>query len=33
VHAAQGHIGVNWDLNATMYGRVAFGLDPDFPLL
>jgi alkylation response protein AidB-like acyl-CoA dehydrogenase len=33
VHAAQGHIGLNWDLNGTMYGRVALGLDPDFPLL
>jgi 3-hydroxy-9,10-secoandrosta-1,3,5(10)-triene-9,17-dione monooxygenase len=32
-HAAQGHIGLNWDLNGTMYGRVALGLDPDFPLL
>ena len=33
IHAAQGHIGLNWDLNGTMYGRVALGLDPDFPLL
>jgi len=32
-HAAQGHIGLNWDLNGTMYGRVALGLDPEFPLL
>ncbi|HWE73497.1 MAG TPA: acyl-CoA dehydrogenase family protein [Stellaceae bacterium] len=32
-HAAQGHIGLNWDANGTMYGRVALGLDPDFPLL
>jgi 3-hydroxy-9,10-secoandrosta-1,3,5(10)-triene-9,17-dione monooxygenase len=32
-HAAQGHIGLNWDLNGTLYGRVALGLDPDFPLL
>ncbi len=32
-HAAQGHIGLNWDVNGTMYGRVALGLDPDFPLL
>jgi len=33
IHAAQGHIGLNWDLNGTMYGRVALGLDPEFPLL
>ncbi len=33
IHAAQGHIGLNWDLNGTLYGRVALGLDPDFPLL
>jgi hypothetical protein len=32
-HAAQGHIGLNWDVNGTMYGRVALGLDPEFPLL
>jgi 3-hydroxy-9,10-secoandrosta-1,3,5(10)-triene-9,17-dione monooxygenase len=32
-HAAQGHIGLNWDLNGTMYGLVALGLDPEFPLL
>ncbi len=32
-HAAQGHIGLNWDANGTMYGRAALGLDPDFPLL
>ncbi|HKT20057.1 MAG TPA: acyl-CoA dehydrogenase family protein [Stellaceae bacterium] len=32
-HAAQGHIGLNWDVNGTMYGRVALGLDPGFPLL
>jgi 3-hydroxy-9,10-secoandrosta-1,3,5(10)-triene-9,17-dione monooxygenase len=32
-HAARGHIGLNWDLNGTLYGRVALGLDPDFPLL
>ena len=32
-HAAQGHIGLNWDLNGTMYGRVALGFAPDFPLL
>lgn len=32
-HAAQGHIGLNWDVNGTMFGRVALGLDPDFPLL
>lgn len=32
-HAARGHIGLNWDLNGTLYGRVALGLEPDFPLL
>lgn len=32
-HAAQGHIGLNWDANGTLYGRVALGLDADFPLL
>lgn len=32
-HAAQGHIGLNWDLNGTLYGRVTLGLDPEFPLL
>jgi 3-hydroxy-9,10-secoandrosta-1,3,5(10)-triene-9,17-dione monooxygenase len=32
-HAAQGHIGLNWDANGTMFGRVALGLDPDFALL
>jgi len=30
VHASNGHIGVSWDLNATVYGRVALGLAPDF---
>ncbi len=33
IHAAQGHIGLNWDVNGTLYGRVALGLDPEFPLL
>jgi 3-hydroxy-9,10-secoandrosta-1,3,5(10)-triene-9,17-dione monooxygenase len=33
IHAAQGHIGLNWDANGIMYGRVALGLDPDFSLL
>ena len=33
IHAASGHIGVSWDLNGTMYGRVALGLPADFPLL
>ena len=32
VHAANGHIGVNWDLNGGIYGRVALGLEPGFPL-
>ena len=32
VHAANGHIGVSWDLNGGIYGRVALGLDPGFPL-
>jgi 3-hydroxy-9,10-secoandrosta-1,3,5(10)-triene-9,17-dione monooxygenase len=33
IHAAQGHIGLNWDANGIMYGRLALGLDPDFALL
>ena len=32
VHAANGHIGVSWDLNGAIYGRVALGLAPEFPL-
>jgi 3-hydroxy-9,10-secoandrosta-1,3,5(10)-triene-9,17-dione monooxygenase len=32
VHAANGHAGVNWDLNGGLYGRVALGLAPDLPL-
>ncbi|HUK58395.1 MAG TPA: hypothetical protein VLV50_04130 [Stellaceae bacterium] len=32
VHAANGHIGVSWELNGGIYGRVALGLAPDFPL-
>jgi 3-hydroxy-9,10-secoandrosta-1,3,5(10)-triene-9,17-dione monooxygenase len=32
VHAANGHIGVSWDLNGGIYGRVALGLAPEFPL-
>jgi 3-hydroxy-9,10-secoandrosta-1,3,5(10)-triene-9,17-dione monooxygenase len=32
VHAANGHIGVSWDLNGGIYGRMALGLAPDFPL-
>lgn len=32
VHAANGHIGVSWDLNGSIYGRVALGLPADFPL-
>jgi 3-hydroxy-9,10-secoandrosta-1,3,5(10)-triene-9,17-dione monooxygenase len=32
VHAANGHIGVSWDLNGGIYGRVALGLAPGFPL-
>jgi 3-hydroxy-9,10-secoandrosta-1,3,5(10)-triene-9,17-dione monooxygenase len=32
VHAANGHIGVSWDLNGAIYGRVALGLPADFPL-
>lgn len=33
VHAAHGHIGVNWDQNATLYGKVALGLPHEMPLL
>jgi 3-hydroxy-9,10-secoandrosta-1,3,5(10)-triene-9,17-dione monooxygenase len=32
VHAANGHIGVSWELNGGIYGRVALGLPPEFPL-
>jgi 3-hydroxy-9,10-secoandrosta-1,3,5(10)-triene-9,17-dione monooxygenase len=32
VHAANGHIGVSWDFNGSLYGRAALGLEPDFPL-
>ncbi|HXQ50266.1 MAG TPA: hypothetical protein VN802_04165 [Stellaceae bacterium] len=32
IHAANGHIGVSWDLNGAIYGRVALGLAPEFPL-
>ncbi|HUZ72821.1 MAG TPA: hypothetical protein VMU87_07540 [Stellaceae bacterium] len=32
VHAANGHAGVSWDLNGAIYGRVALGLAPDFPI-
>jgi 3-hydroxy-9,10-secoandrosta-1,3,5(10)-triene-9,17-dione monooxygenase len=32
VHAANGHIGVSWDLNGAIYGRVALGLTPEFLL-
>jgi len=32
IHAANGHIGVSWDLNGAIYGRVALDLAPDFPL-
>ncbi|HUB95967.1 MAG TPA: hypothetical protein VL993_08625 [Stellaceae bacterium] len=32
VHAANGHIGVSWELNGSVYGRVALGLAPEFPL-
>ena len=28
VHAANAHIGQNWDRSATQYGRYALGLDP-----
>ena len=26
IHAATGHIGVSWDINAAEFGRVALGL-------
>ncbi len=32
VHAANGHIGVSWELNGGIYGRVALGLAPEFPI-
>ena len=33
IHAANGHIGVNWDLNGALFGQVALGLTPEFSLL
>lgn len=33
VHAAAGHINLSWDLNGTLFGRVALGLAPEFTLL
>jgi len=32
IHAANGHIGVSWDLNGAVYGRVALDLAPEFPI-
>jgi 3-hydroxy-9,10-secoandrosta-1,3,5(10)-triene-9,17-dione monooxygenase len=32
VHAANAHYVLNWDINGTMYGRVALGLPPDATL-
>jgi 3-hydroxy-9,10-secoandrosta-1,3,5(10)-triene-9,17-dione monooxygenase len=32
VHAANAHYVLNWDINGTMYGRVALGLSPDATL-
>jgi alkylation response protein AidB-like acyl-CoA dehydrogenase len=33
MHAIAAHIALNWDISATTYGRVAFGLDPATPLV
>ena len=33
VHAGRAHITQTWEPNATTYGRVALGLEPDNPLL
>ena len=33
IHAANGHIGVSWDLNGALFGQVALGLAPEFSLL
>ena len=33
IHAANGHIGVSWDLNGGIYGRVALGLAARLPAL
>jgi 3-hydroxy-9,10-secoandrosta-1,3,5(10)-triene-9,17-dione monooxygenase len=33
IHAANGHIGVSWDLNGALFGQVALGLTPEFSLL
>jgi len=32
VHAANAHIGVSWELNGGIYGRVALGLEAELPL-
>ena len=33
VRVAANHIALNWDVAGTTYGRVAFGLDPNSPLI
>ena len=33
MRAAGNHIAVNWDVAGTTYGRIAFGLDPNSPLI
>lgn len=33
MHAVSGHLALNWDVAGTMFGRVAFGLDPQSPTI
>ncbi|HZT50836.1 MAG TPA: flavin-dependent monooxygenase, partial [Stellaceae bacterium] len=33
IHAANAHYALSWDVNATLWGRVALGLPPDMPTL
>jgi 3-hydroxy-9,10-secoandrosta-1,3,5(10)-triene-9,17-dione monooxygenase len=33
IHAANAHYALSWDVNGTLYGRVALGLPPDTPTL
>ena len=33
IHAVSAHITQTWEVNATIYGRVMLGLDPENPTL
>jgi 3-hydroxy-9,10-secoandrosta-1,3,5(10)-triene-9,17-dione monooxygenase len=33
IHAANAHYALSWDVNGTLWGRVALGLSPDTPTL